>query len=261
MPEAALPLAATVLAWWIGTGAVLWLCRLPDSAHRWLGPAVAAAAGGAFYGLWLSSAGEGVASAYAGFLCALALWGCLETSYYCGWLTGPRHAPCPPQAGEAQRFLLAIQTSLHHELAVAGVGALLFLVAGGAPNTVGMWTYLILWWMRWSAKLNLFLGVPNQYEAFLPERMRYLCSYMVRRRFNLLFPISVTVPAVAAGALLEQASAASSESGAQAAGAALLAALLLLAVLEHWFLVLPLPDHVIWKWALPRARGPAQRNP
>jgi hypothetical protein len=35
-------------------------------------------------------------------------------------------------------------------------------------------------------------------------------------------------------------------------GYALTATLLALAVLEHWFLVLPLPDEALWSWAFQR---------
>ena len=39
----------------------------------------------------------------------------------------------------------------------------------GGANQVGTWTFLVLWVMRLSAKLNVFLGVPNLTER-VPAR-------------------------------------------------------------------------------------------
>jgi len=112
---------------------------------------------------------------------------------------------------------------------------------------------MILWAMRLSAKLNVFLGVPNLAEEFLPEHLHCLKSFLTKKPMNLLFPVSVTVSTLIAALLVQGALAA--EAGAfQATGLTLLAVLLALAILEHWFLVLPLPDAALWSWAL-RARA------
>jgi hypothetical protein len=37
-----------------------------------------------------------------------------------------------------------------------------------------------------------------------------------------------------------------------------LSALTALALLEHWFMVLPLPDEKLWRWMLPERPQPAQ---
>ena len=47
--------------------------------------------------------------------------------------------------------------------------------------------------------------------------------------------------------------------GFEAVGLALVTALLALAILEHWFLVLPLPDAALWTWVL-RTRRPRAGN-
>jgi putative photosynthetic complex assembly protein 2 len=39
-------------------------------------------------------------------------------------------------------------------------------------------------------------------------------------------------------------------------GFALLAALTILALLEHWFMVLPLPDQKLWRWMIPPVKHP-----
>ena len=47
------------------------------------------------------------------------------------------------------------------------------------------------------------------------------------------------------------ASSAAAETAAASAGYALLAAMTALALLEHLFMVLPLPDEKLWRWMLP----------
>jgi len=110
--------------------------------------------------------------------------------------------------------------------------------------------------MRWSAKLNLYLGVSNFNEHWLPERSRYLVSYMRKRRMNYLFPVSITLGTAGTALLLRAAIGAGDDFG--RLGNTLVCSLLALAVLEHWFLVLPLRDSALWQWAISaadRARG------
>lgn len=76
---------------------------------------------------------------------------------------------------------------------------------------------------------------------------------------NLLFPISVTVSTVVAWVLTEQALSASS--GFAIVGFTMLAVLMALAVLEHWFLVLPLPVADLWRWGLASRDSESERKP
>jgi len=63
----------------------------------------------------------------------------------------------------------------------------------------------------------------------------------------------VTAPTVVTFMLLEQATSADA-SGFTVAGFTMLASLMGLAVLEHWFLVLPLPAAALWSWGLKSRR-------
>jgi len=47
-------------------------------------------------------------------------------------------------------------------------------------------------------------------------------------------------------------------SPAEIAGIALVSALTALALLEHWLMVLPLPDARLWRWMLPDPKAPQQ---
>jgi putative photosynthetic complex assembly protein 2 len=168
-------------------------------------------------------------------------------SLYMGIVTGPRREGCPSGTTNRRRFVLALQATLYHELAILVSAAIILVLTWGAPNQVGSWTFMILWGMRQSAKLNVFLGVRNLNERFLPAHLRYLGSYLVQQPMNLLFPVSVTVSAVIAGLLV---SAAAAAHGAAAIGLTFLATMMILANLEHWFLVLPIPVEKLWEWSL-----------
>jgi putative photosynthetic complex assembly protein 2 len=102
--------------------------------------------------------------------------------------------------------------------------------------------------MRQSAKLNIFLGVRNLGESFLPEHLSYLKSYFRCRPMNWLFPISVTVATGAAIIAWWQLSEATDAF--RITGLALVGTMLALGALEHWLLVLPIPSDVLWRWGL-----------
>jgi putative photosynthetic complex assembly protein 2 len=119
----------------------------------------------------------------------------------------------------------------------------------GAPNQVGTWTFMALWGMRQSAKLNFFLGVRNLSEEFLPAHLHFLKSFLRRRAMNPLMPVSITVGTALVAWLIGRA-AAPGISAFRATGLTFVIAMLALAVIEHWFLVLPLPFARLWHWAL-----------
>ena len=244
------PLAATLLFWWGSTALILYLATRGGMGRRAMWPASALALF-ALAGLLGSREATTAAAAYCSFTCGLVLWGWIELSYLTGMLTGPRRhqVRCPERIGEGERFLRGIGTSLYHELAIIAVGSALLWASRDAANAVGAWAFAILWIMRWSAKLNLFLGVRNLNAEFFPPHLRYLESYIRRRSMNLLFPVSVTMGTIPAWYLIDRAF---GEASAFAAVADLsLGVLLALAVLEHWFMVVPMRDAELFRWALP----------
>ena len=223
--------AIALLGWWLSTGIILYLNLLPRRSHRW---SVLAFTVLGLLGLALLpqvSRDATAAGAVAGFAVALAVWGWMEISYLMDFITGTHRRSCPPGTRGWRRFRLALGTSVHHEVAVAGAGLAVISLSWGGPNQVATGTYLVLWLMRWSAKLNLFLGVSNFNEHWLPERSRYLVSYMRQRRMNWLFPVSVTL-GTAAAALLGQAALAAGDSFGRI-GNGLVCSLLALAVLFY----------------------------
>jgi putative photosynthetic complex assembly protein 2 len=244
----AAPALYALFVWWLGTGIVLYLDSLPERTFRWSLVGASAALIGALYGVVRSASGVEATDAYVAFTCGVLVWGALEMTYFMGLLSGPYNKPCPPGCVGWRRFGLAIGTSLYHELTVIGTAVLLGLMTWDEPNQVAFWTFAVLGLMRWSAKLNVFLGVPNLNGDWLPEHLRYLQTYMGQRHMNHLFPVSVSAATVVVVLLFAEAVAVAADPFG-AAALTLLATLLALAVLEHWFLVLPLPDEALWAWA------------
>jgi putative photosynthetic complex assembly protein 2 len=242
--------------WWLSTGVIAYLDGLPRRTFRrsFLGATALAAAGAAGVA-W--SAGETSALAgYAAFTSALLLWGWLEMAFLLGVLTGPRRGACPPDASGWRRAAMATEVILWNELAILAGLVLLAVALRDAPNAVALWTFGLLWAFRASAKLNLFLGVRNLGEEFLPDHLRHVETYLRRRPMNPLMPVSLAAIAAAAWFL----AAAASEPGAPphaAAGHALLAVLAALALLEHALMVLPLSPSALWSWYLGRRRAGA----
>lgn len=253
MESVAIWVVATVFLWWFSTGAMLCRVRIADrtggSAHlRSVLYGLPLLAAGV-WGFMASRGGTGPEAAFGAFLSALAVWGWIELAFLSGAITGPNTRPCPPAAPEWERFVRAWGTIAYHEMLLAAALGLMALAAWGAPNETGLWTFATLFLARVSAKLNLFYGVPRIHVEFLPRPLAHLASHFRLRSLNWVFPISVTGLAFAAAHWLERLDAAGGPG--EEAAFTLLATLTLLAMLEHWFMVIPVPDQKLWRWMLP----------
>jgi putative photosynthetic complex assembly protein 2 len=170
-------------------------------------------------------------------------------SFLTGLVTGPRTTECPDRKSGRAGLWPSVETLLYHEVAILLTGLVLYALLSDSPNQVGLWTFLILWVMRLSAKFNVYLGVPNLTEEFLPAHLKYLKSYFCHRSMNGFFPVSVTLSTIAT-VLLVEAAVAPGITRFEATGFTFLATLMALAVLEHWFLVIPIPAASLWSWGL-----------
>lgn len=257
----ALPLIYTLFVWWFSTGIILYLDRRPRSMHPRIMALTSILAGLALCGISATRNDGTPWGAYAAFTCSVTIWGWQEMAFLMGFITGPRRGPCPPDARGFRRFLAAAQTICHHELALVCCLVAILAISWKGANQVGPETFLVLWIMRLSAKFNLFLGVRNRSEDFLPEHLRYLDSYFKRQSCNALFPISIGLASVVAVIGWMQVF------GAQAASVEstrvnFVSALLSLAILEHWFMVVPLPTSGLWKWSMrPPRTSPTEPKP
>ncbi len=244
-----MPVLCALAVWWFSTGLVLYIVGLPRSTFRWSGGVAGLLAVVSLAGLAHSSGDATVAGVYGGFIWAIALWGALEIWFLLGQVTGPRREACPIGVRGWRRAGLAILAILYHEIALLVAAIAVVAFTWGGDNQVGAWTFALLWIMRLSAKLNLFLGVPILHEGFLPDQLRYLASYFRKGPINLLFPVSVTAATAACTWLVMQALA-PSPSSFHATACILLATLMALAIVEHWFMVVPLPVEALWNWSM-----------
>ena len=244
-----LPLLYVVMLWFFSTALVVAL------DHRARGPMAlgmsGAAACAAVAVIALLAPSSDAFASYASFTAAFVIWGWHELSFLTGIITGPRRDPLPEGATGWTRFTLSAATVIHHEIALATTLIVLAIVCHGHPNAAGFGAFALLFAMRLSTKLNIFMGVPNFTSDLLPPQLAYLKSYFCKARFNPLMPVSLALSVGTIAWLGSKALAAADET---AVSWSLLTGLALLGLIEHLFLVLPFADNRLWRWAQPAAK-------
>ena len=259
------PILFALFVWWFSTGAIIYLDGLPQRSFKWSMIGATGLIGAGLYGLWASANDLSVSGAYVAFASALACWAWHEMSFYMGYVTGPRKHACADGCSGWAHIGHALEVSLWHELAILVSFAAIFALTWGGPNEVGFWTFVILWWMHESARLNVVLGVRNVNAHFLPPHLAYLKSFLNQKPMNLLFPVSVTLSTVICAVLGTEAALAADPF--RQTAFTFLATMMTLAILEHWFLVLPIPSEAMWNWSMksretaaPQALGPQHHD-
>lgn len=241
MSQIFMPVLFALLMWWLSTGVILRLVSLSPRTYPF---SLAVSAGLAAVALWtlsiVSPADE--TAAYVTFSCVLAVWGFVELAFLTGYVTGPRKTALPFGVTGWQRFRYASETILFHELLLLAAGGAV-IAASGIGNWLATGTFAVLWVLRLSAKLNLFLGVPSLNADLLPRRLAHLASYFRRRSMNALLPISIIGSAVATALLFDRALSGDAYS---TTAHVLLGSLLALALLEHLFMLMPFPVAKLW---------------
>ena len=185
----------------------------------------------------------------------MLIWGWLEISFYMGYVTGPRTHHCDHGCSGWRHFGHAIQASLYHEIAVLVLAAAVIAPDLGQRRTSSaLWTFVVLWWMHQSARLNVFLGVSNLNAEFLPEHLAHIRSFFRSAPMNLLFPFSVTLSTICRRSAGAAGVGWTGPIHFACTGYTLVTTMMVLAILEHWFLVLPLSAaklwNGLWQWSL-----------
>jgi putative photosynthetic complex assembly protein 2 len=187
-----------VFLWWASTSAILFLDGLPRRTYCASMAIASVLAAGALLTLWWTKGASSSGAVVLSFTAALALWGWNEMAFLMGYITGPRRTPATPGASGWRRFRESAATLISHEIAIAATALAIWLLVRGGENLFGLWTFLILWVMRLSTKINIFLGAPNVTEEFLPPHLAYLSTYFRKRAMNGFFPLSVTLATLCA---------------------------------------------------------------
>ena len=245
--------AIAVIAWWVSTGAILFAVHRADErgpmARRAIVLLSAPIALVGFLMVRASLNEMTVLNVYLSFFGALLIWGWIELSFLTGYVTGPSRAPLIMRDEVGSRFQQAVKAIAFHEVLLLAASATLVAMSVQSENRIGMACFLILFLARIMAKLNLFFGVPRINTEFIPSALTHLKSYFRQGPITFAFPVAITVLtallAVCAERLLN------AQNDVTVVGFGLLTALTALALLEHWLMVVPLPDAKLWRWLLP----------
>ena len=242
-----------IFSWWFFTGIILLIVRRADRKGATAHSASVVLSVPFFAlgvaGLVVSGSALTILNVYIAFFSVLLVWGWIELAFLSGIIMGPERRPCPKGLTGWARFMRAWHTLSHHELLLLCGLLIVTLTTATAPNTLGFWTYLILFVARISAKLNLFFGVPRINTEFVPKPLEHLKSYFRQGNITLAFVLGVTFLSFATACFAERLFTA--ETAQMEVAYALLLALSTLATLEHWLMVIPLPDAKLWRWMLP----------
>ncbi len=235
------PLLATLGLWGGLTIGLLWANRCGPKVGRVLLGILGLGLLLAHQQLWEVRNDLSIWGCYRAFAAGMLIWAWHELAFYSGVLTGPWRVACPPNVRGWQRFSYALATHLYHELAVGVEVLALWWIHRDATNVFGPLTFVLLWALLHSAKLNVLLGVRSLTVDWLPAHLRYLGSFWRRRPRSFFFlPSTLAISLLALGTWNWAYEAAPHSS---AVGLALLAAIATLGALEHWALVLPNQRH------------------
>jgi putative photosynthetic complex assembly protein 2 len=246
----AVPVLTALFIWWFTTGTIFYLDNLPTRTFKWSMLGATALLLASLVVLRATAETSDTTSIYLAFAAGLLAWGWQEISLYLGFVTGFRKHRCEEHCSGLKHFWHAIEANIWHEIAIIAVACVIAIITYGQENQIGLWTYLLLWGMNLSARLNVFLGVRNVSEEFVPPHMEFLKSFLNKRPMNLLFPLSVTMATTGTFFLIGKVTDATTD--AERIGFTLLATMMALALVEHWMLVLPLPFEKLWNWSLPK---------
>ncbi|TYC61776.1 DUF3623 family protein [Rhodobacterales bacterium] len=258
------PVTAVLIAigvWWLSTGLVLSMVHW--STKRRLGPwqllpAITLVGTFGFGLMFYGSTERTPLGSYAGFFGALLIWAWHETTFLTGMVTGRRKEECPPGLKGLDRFKAAWKAVCDHEIGLLISGLFLWFMFRESDNLFGLATFGLLWGMRISSKVLIFLGARHSISGLMPPAILHLRSYFNTGRTTPLFPLFLAVATGLFAVLV--AGALRAHEAYSLVGHILLAGFMALAIIEHIILVLPVSDTALWRWAVPGAvpAGPSK---
>jgi putative photosynthetic complex assembly protein 2 len=238
-----LAIAYVVVLWGLSTALIFYLDSLPTRTFRWSMSAATLVLLACLAAIWQFRNDTGPSAVLISFAAGLLAWGWTEMSLYMGYITGPRKQRCAKDCSGLKHFGHAVGANLWHELVVIGLAALIWLIG----NETALWCFVMLWLMHLSARLNVFLGVRNVSEEFVPAHMDILKGFLRRRNMNALYPFScaILLGLVVYLILLPQ-----------SLTITMAATLATIGLLEHILLMLPFSIERMWHWSLTEKARP-----
>jgi putative photosynthetic complex assembly protein 2 len=238
-------IAFVVVLWGLSTAVIFYLDSLPTRTFPWSMAAATLVLAVCGIVVWQLRDVNSIHAIVGSFAAGLLAWGWTEMALYMGYVTGPRKQRCVEGCSGVAHFGHAVSANLWHEIVVIGFAVLIWL----SGNQTALWCYVMLWLMHLSARLNVFLGVRNVSEEFVPDHMDILKSFLRRRNMNPLFPFSCVFMLALTVYLV---------SLPQTFSITMAATLAAIGLLEHILLMLPLPIERLWHWSLSKKARPAR---
>lgn len=240
-----------IAVWWLSTGIVLAVVNHAEKggSRLWkvMVPMTFVGAIG-FILMLIGSRYQTSLGSYTGFFGALLVWAWHEAAFLTGMLTGSRRTGCPAGLRGWARFRAAWEAVCDHEIALLLTGIGLWFALAGSANLFGLAAFALLWVMRISAKLVIFLGAPHAISEMMPRRIAHLKSYFNTDKTTPLFPLVLAIATGLLAVLVIGAQRATEDHS--VVGHTLLATFMALAIIEHLVLVLPVSDTALWRWAM-----------
>ena len=249
MVEQLAPIIVSVLVWWISTGALIWLVGRGRTTRYIAATLLTVSMLAAMAAIVQLRADTSWAGAYLGFALGILIWAWHEAMLLFGLISGPTRSACPEGVSGWKRFEKSALTIIYHELGIAVHAIVIFWLSVGAANQVAAATFALLWGMRISAKLLIFLGAQNASTAFLPAHLKYLGTYFNTTRNTPFFPIFLGLTSVVGLVLMYQGLSAPAGTF-EGTVFLLLGTLAVLAAFEHVALIFPIQDQQLWSWAI-----------
>ncbi len=251
------PMLLTVALWWGSTAVIARLIVGDPQRYPFLLRLFATIGAAGFAMILALREVNSTASAVAALLAALAVWSWIEVTFLTGKITGlaagGKLYAATSTGGFARHAASALAAILWHELLIIATVVIVAIGPYGSSNDLALLVLLLLWLMRSSAKLNLFLGVRNLGEGFFPPHLQHLLGFMRQRRMNPLMPVSLLLAGAIGWHFGNVALTVSSTH--EAAAATIIATLAVLALFEHLLMILPVPAETLWRWSLANRRS------
>jgi putative photosynthetic complex assembly protein 2 len=239
--------AFVVVLWGVSTAVIFYLDSLPPHTFRISMAAASVVLAMSAITIWQLRDDVSPFALYTSFAAGLLAWGWTEMALYMGYITGPRKKRCAHGCNGLPHFGHAVAANLWHEIVVITFAIIIWWTG----NTAAAHCFVMLWLMHLSARLNVFLGVRNVSEEFVPEHMDVLKGFLRKRRMNALFPFSCVLLVGLIYWLAQKP---------PTPDVVMAIALAGIGLLEHVLLMLPFPVEKFWTWTLSRDSSPQSQS-
>ena len=240
-----LGIALTLLAWWVGTGAVFLAAAGGPRMRRASFGVATLMLGLALASVPILSLRQDLGGILLALLAGFTVWAWVELSFYTGYLTGPSRAVPPSGASLGVRFRHALGACLWHEMVIPILGVVLWALGASGGHLWSLWIFLTFWVLHEAARINVLVGVPHPFAELLPEHLDHLKPYLEPRPAGWALGLTLVAHGVALAFLAVFSMSAAADPS--VLGWVAVTALVALGAIEHVVLLLPIPLERLWR--------------